>query len=240
MTASLTLTALEGLPEITIDHDLPALLAEAVPAGDGILVVAQKIVSKYEGRLVDLKQVKPSERAQELARQVDKDPRQIEVILGETARVVRAVPGVVICETHHGLVCANAGVDLSNSPGDDIAILLPVDPDASAETLRAALGPGRGVVISDTFGRPWREGLVDTAIGVAGFSPLRDMNESGDRRGRELQVTIMALADQLAAAAGILMEKSAGIPAVWVEGVPIEGTGTLSDLIRNPSTDLFR
>lgn len=240
MTASLTLTALEGLPEITIDHDLPALLAEAVPAGDGILVVAQKIVSKYEGRLVDLKQVKPSERAQELARQVDKDPRQIEVILGETARVVRAVPGVVICETHHGLVCANAGVDLSNSPGDDIAILLPVDPDASAETLRAALGPGRGVVISDTFGRPWREGLVDTAIGVAGFSPLRDMNESGDRRGRELQVTIMALADQLAAAAGILMEKSAGIPAVWVEGVPIEGTGSLSDLIRNPSTDLFR
>lgn len=240
MTASLTLTALEGLPEITPDHDLPALLAEAVPAGDGILVVAQKIVSKYEGRLVDLKQVKASERAQELARQVDKDPRQIEVILGETARVVRAVPGVVICETHHGLVCANAGVDLSNSPGEDIAILLPVDPDASAETIRAALGPGRGVVISDTFGRPWREGLVDTAIGVAGFSPLRDMNEAGDRRGRELQVTIMALADQLAAAAGILMEKSAGIPAVWVQGVPIEGTGSLSDLIRNPSTDLFR
>ena len=191
-------------------------------------------------RLVDLRQVKAAARAEELARQVDKDPRQIEVILGETARVVRAVPGVVICETHHGLICANAGVDLSNTPGDDIAILLPVDPDASAERVREALGPGRGVVISDTFGRPWREGLVDTAIGIAGFSPLRDMNEAGDRRGRELQVTIMALADQLAAAAGILMEKNAGIPAVWVEGVAVDGSGSLADLLRDPETDLFR
>ena len=240
MSASLALHALPGLPEITAEHNLPSLLAAAVPPGNGILVVAQKVVSKWEGRLVDLRQVKASARAEELARQVDKDPRQIEVILGETARVVRAVPGIVICETHHGLICANAGVDLSNTPGDDIAILLPVDPDASAERIREALGPGRGVVISDTFGRPWREGLVDTAIGIAGFSPLRDMNEAGDRRGRELQVTIMALADQLAAAAGILMEKNAGIPAVWVEGVAVDGSGSLADLLRDPETDLFR
>ena len=240
MSASLALHALPGLPEITAEHNLPSLLAASVPPGNGILVVAQKVVSKWEGRLVDLRQVKASARAEELARQVDKDPRQIEVILGETARVVRAVPGVVICETHHGLICANAGVDLSNTPGNDIAILLPVDPDASAERIREALGPGRGVVISDTFGRPWREGLGDTAIGIAGFSPLRDMNEAGDRRGRELQVTIMALADQLAAAAGILMEKNAGIPAVWVEGVAVDGSGSLADLLRDPETDLFR
>ena len=240
MSASLALHALPGLPEITAEHNLPSLLAASVPPGNGILVVAQKVVSKWEGRLVDLRQVKASARAEELARQVDKDPRQIEVILGETARVVRAVPGVVICETHHGLICANAGVDLSNTPGDDIAILLPVAPDASAERVREALGPGRGVVISDTFGRPWRAGLVAPALGIAGFRPRRALHEAGARRGRELQVTIMALADQLAAAAGILMEKNAGIPAVWVEGVAVDGSGSLADLLRDPETDLFR
>ena len=242
MTRELRLLALPGLPEIDSDHDLPGLLAERVPSGPGVLVVAQKVVSKHEGRVVALSDVKPGARAQEIARQVDNDPRKIELVLRESRRIVRQVPGVLICETHHGLICANAGVDLSNSPDDagEVAILLPEDPDASAERIRAALGPGRAVVISDTFGRPWREGLLDLAIGVAGMSPLRDQRGEVDREGRELQVTVMALADQLTAAAGILMEKSAGIPAVWIEGVTPDGRGSLADLLRDPENDLFR
>ena len=237
---SIRLQAIEGVPEITPGTDLAALLSERVPAGPGVLVVAQKIVSKAEGRLVRLSEVKPSPRARELAAKVDKDPRQVELVLRESRRVLRSVPGVLICETHHGLTCANAGVDLSNAPDDEVAILLPENPDASAEHIRRALGPGRGVIISDTFGRPWREGLVDVAIGVAGLAPLRDFTGQTDRRGRELVVTVMAYADQLTAAAGILMEKEAGLPAVWIEGVPIEGDGSLADLLRDPERDLFR
>ncbi len=237
---SMRLQAIEGLPEISPGTDLATLLAERVPAGPGVLVVAQKIVSKAEGRLVRLGDVEPSPRARELGAKVDKDPRQVELVLRESRRILRAVPGVLICETHHGLTCANAGVDLSNAPDDDVAILLPEQPDASAEGIRRALGPGRGVIISDTFGRPWREGLVDVAIGVAGLAPLRDFTGQTDRRGRELVVTVMAYADQLSAAAGILMEKEAGLPAVWIEGVPVEGHGSLSDLLRDPERDLFR
>jgi coenzyme F420-0:L-glutamate ligase/coenzyme F420-1:gamma-L-glutamate ligase len=237
----LRLRAIEGLPEITAGADLGALLAPWVPAGEGILVVAQKIVSKAEGRVTHLSEITPSARARELAEQVDKDPRQVELVLRESKRVVRAVTGVLICETRHGLVCANAGVDMSNAPGDDeTAVLLPLDPDASAEGIRKALGPGRGVIVTDTFGRPWREGLVDVAIGVAGLHPLRDFTGETDREGRELQVTVMAVADQVAAAAGILMEKEAGIPAVWVEGVAPRGSGSLGDLLRDPERDLFR
>jgi coenzyme F420-0:L-glutamate ligase/coenzyme F420-1:gamma-L-glutamate ligase len=162
------------------------------------------------------------------------------VILSETVRVVRAVPGVLICETRHGLICANAGVDQSNAPDSDSVVLLPIDPDASAERIRREIGPGRGVIVSDTFGRPWREGLVDVAIGVAGLAPLEDHRGTRDRRGRLLEVTVMALADQLAAAAGILMQKETGCPAVWVEGVPPAGEGTLRDLLRDPARDLFR
>ncbi len=240
MTRELRLLALTGLPEIDSDHDLAGLLAERVPSGPGVLVVAQKVVSKHEGRVVALSDVKPGARAQEIARQVDNDPRKIELVLRESRRIVRQVPGVLICETHHGLVCANAGVDLSNAPGEELAVLLPVDPDASAERIRRRLGPGQAVIVTDTFGRPWREGLVDVAIGVAGLAPLRDFTGAKDREGRELQVTIMALADQIAAAAGILMEKDAGIPAVWVEGIVPEGSGSLSDLLRDPERDLFR
>ena len=235
-----TLLPIPDLPEITPEHDLPRLLAERVPAGPGVLLVAQKVVSKHEGRVVALSSVKVSARAAEVARAVDKDASQVELVLRESRRIVRQVPGVLICETHHGLVCANAGVDLSNAPGEDVAVLLPVDPDASAERIRAALGPGRGVVITDTFGRPWREGLVDVAIGLAGLAPLRDFTGEHDRRGQELQVTVMAVADQLAAAAGLLMEKDAGIPAVWVTGVEPRGTGSLADLLRDPERDLFR
>ncbi len=237
---SIHLHAIEGLPEIRPGDDLGSLLAARVPQGPGVLVVAQKIVSKAEGRLVRLADVEPSERALELAAKVDKDPRQVELVLREARRVVRAVPGVLICETHHGLICANSGVDMSNAPEEDMAVLLPEQPDASAERIRQALGPDRGVIISDTFGRPWREGLVDMAIGVAGLAPLRDFTGQTDRRGRELVVTVMAYADQLAAAAGILMEKEAGRPAVWIEGVTVEGEGGLPDLLRDPERDLFR
>ncbi len=238
--SSIRLEALEGLPEIRPGDDLPARLAALVPPGEGVLVVAQKVVSKAEGRLVRLADVEPSARAIELARACRKDPRHVEIVLRESRRVVRAVPDVLICETRHGLVCANAGVDFSNAPEDEMAVLLPLDPDGSAERIRCALGPGRGVIVSDTFGRPWREGLVDVAIGVAGMAPLRDLRGQGDRRGRELQVTVMAVADQIAAAAGLLMGKSLGLPAVWVTGVRPEGSGTLADLIRDPSRDLFR
>ena len=234
---SIHLRAIEGLPEISPGDDLGSLLATRVPRGPGVLVVAQKVVSKAEGRLVRLAEVEPSERALELAAKVDKDPRQVELVLRESRRVVRAVPGVLICETHHGLICANAGVDLSNAPEEEMAVLLPERPDASAERIRQALGPDRGVIISDTFGRPWREGLVDMAIGVAGLAPLRDFTGQTDRRGRELVMTVMAYADQLAAAAGILMEKEAGRPAVWIEGVAVEGEGGLPDLLRDPERD---
>ncbi len=237
---SLHLSALEGLPEIEPGYDLAGRLAELVPKGPGILVVAQKVVSKAEGRIVRLADVEPSARALEVAKAVDKDPRQVELVLRESRRIVRQAPGVLITETHHGLVCANSGVDLSNAPGDGTAVLLPLEPDASAERIRARLGPGRGVIVSDTFGRPWREGLIDVAIGIAGFAPLRDHVGETDREGRELQVTVMALADQLAATAGILMEKSSGRPAVWIEGVVPSGSGALADLLRDPERDLFR
>jgi coenzyme F420-0:L-glutamate ligase / coenzyme F420-1:gamma-L-glutamate ligase len=238
--SELRFRSLGALPEIRPGDDLPTLLAQLVPPGDGILVVAQKIVSKAEGRIVALDDVTPGPAALKLAAEVDKDPRQVELVLRETRRIVRQATGILICETRHGLVCANAGVDLSNAPGPDVAILLPLDPDASARAIQQKLGRGRGVVISDTFGRPWREGLVDVAIGVAGFHPLRDYVGSADRAGRVLRVTVMALADQLAAAAGILMEKDSGRPCVWIEGVHPEGSGRLADLLRDPSRDLFR
>jgi coenzyme F420-0:L-glutamate ligase / coenzyme F420-1:gamma-L-glutamate ligase len=232
--------ALAGLPEIQPGDDLAGLLAARVPAEPGVLVVAQKVVSKAEGRLVPLAAVEPSARAREIARAIDKDPRHVEIVLRESRRIVRQAPGVLICETHHGLVCANAGVDLSNSPGEDVAVLLPVDPDASARAIQARLRPAQAVILSDTFGRPWREGLVDVAIGLAGLHPLRDYKGTQDLRGRELRVTVMALADQLAAAAGMLMEKSAGRPAVWVSGLQPEGDGSLRDLLRPAERDLFR
>ena len=238
--SELRLRALEGLPEIPPGDDLPARLAKLVPPGPGVLVVAQKIVSKAEGRLVSLADVVPSQRAIALAQELGKEPRHTELVLRESKRVIRTAPGVIITETPHGLICANSGVDLSNAPGDEVAVLLPVDPDGSAERIRTALGPGRAVIISDTFGRPWREGLVDVAIGVAGIAALKSYIGETDRAGRELQVTVMARADQIAAAAGMLMEKEAGTPAVWVEGLAIEGKGALRDLLRDPSRDLFR
>ena len=249
MPSPLRLLPIPGLPEIEPGADLAALIRDAARSADielagRILVVCQKIVSKAEGRLVALADVHPSDEALEIAKAHDRDPRQVEVVLQESRRIVRRGNGVLITETHHGFVCANAGVDLSNAPGPDIAVLLPKDPDASARRLFEALSGPAGptpIVISDTFGRPWREGLVDVALGSAGLAPIRDDRGSRDRAGRELVVTQPATADQLAAAAGLLMWKSAGVPVVVVEGFPIVGDGTVRDaLLRDPSTDLFR
>lgn len=255
---SIRLTPLCDIPEIRPGDDLALLLDAAAKRADkslcdGILVVCQKIISKSENRLRSLRSVTPSPRAKAIAADTNKDPRLIELILGETARIVRQAQNVLICETNHGFVCANAGVDCSNVPGEEMALLLPEDPDASARKLRAALlalqnarGDARtpsqklGVLISDTFGRPWREGLTDVAIGCAGFAPIEDARGSVDREGRELQVTQLAVADQLAAAAGLLMQKAAGIPAVWIEGVPVRGDGNARALRRAKEFDLFR
>jgi coenzyme F420-0:L-glutamate ligase/coenzyme F420-1:gamma-L-glutamate ligase len=245
----LRLTPLRGVPLVAPGDDLAVLLAQAaaragLALAGGVLVVCQKVVSKAEGRLVPLASVTPSAEATEIAREHAKDPRHIEVILRETRRVVRRGRGVLICETRHGFVCANAGVDLSNAPGPEVAVLLPEDPDRSAAGLRAALAArGAGplaVIVSDTFGRPWREGLVDVAIGSSGIAPIHDMTGHPDLAGRVLQVTATATVDQLAAAAGLLMRKDAGIPAVWVEGVTPEGDGRVADLLRKPEGDLFR
>ena len=253
MTTPITLTPLAGIPVVAPGDDLAALHLEAarragIAFRDGALVLCQKIVSKAEGRLVDLAEVEPSAEARAIAKEFeafDKDPRQIEVVLGETKRIVRKGHGVLICETHHGFVCANAGVDLSNTPGDDVAVLLPLDPDASARKLRedllaAGAEAPLAVVVTDTFGRPWREGLVDVSIGSAGIAPIDDLRGGRDLRGRELAVTTQATTDALAAAAGLLMKKDSAIPSVWVEGVPIVGDGGLPDLLRDASIDLFR
>ena len=247
--AGLRLTALRDIPLVAPGDDLAALLASsAARAGlslaNGVLVVCQKVVSKAEGRLVALADVEPSAEARQIAQEHAKDARHIEVILRETRRIVRRAHGVLICETRHGFVCANAGVDLSNAPGEGYAVLLPEDPDASARQLRDALvaaGDGPlGVIISDTFGRPWREGLVDVALGCAGIAPLSDWRGRTDLVGRMLEVTNMAVVDQLAAAAGLLMGKDAGVPAVWIEGVRVEGDGPIAPLLRDPKLDLFR
>jgi len=244
-----SLVPLPGIPAVSPDDDLAALVAAAaaragVRLEDGVLVVCQKVVSKAEGRLVALADVTPSPEALQIAREDEKDPRHVQVVLDESVRVVRRGHRVLICETKHGFVCANAGVDLSNSTAEDVAVLLPLDPDASAARLRADLvaagARNLAVIVTDTFGRPWREGLVDVAIGSAGIEPIRDMRGTGDLVGRELLVTTTHTADQLAAAAGILMVKDAGVPAVWVTGVEVGGEGRIAETLRDPQNDLFR
>lgn len=248
--SELRFRVLPGIPWIEPGADLAALHLEAAERAalrlkDGVLVVCQKIISKAEGRLVNLADVEPGAEAREIAADHEKDPRHIQVVLDQTKRIVRRGHGVLICETQHGFVCANAGVDASNTPSDDVVILLPIDPDASARALRAALmerGAGPlAVVVSDTFGRPWREGLVDTALGSAGIAPIEDLRGQGDMRGRELVVTTPATVDALAAGAGLLMGKASGTPSVWVEGVPLAGDGSVAgEVLRDPSADLFR
>jgi coenzyme F420-0:L-glutamate ligase / coenzyme F420-1:gamma-L-glutamate ligase len=246
---TLELHPLEGIPGIHPGDDLAALLATALervhPEASDLLVVCQKAVSKAEGRVRDLRKVDASKIAERLGRELDKDPRVVEVILAESRRIVRMDQGHLIVETRHGFVCANAGVDESNSLDDSTLILLPEDPDASASRLRAALLESHGldlpVLITDTFGRPWREGLVEVAIGVAGFLPMLDFRGKRDLTGRELHHTVVAVADELAAAAGLLMEKDRGVPAVLVRGYAFQrGEGRAAELLRERSKDLFR
>jgi coenzyme F420-0:L-glutamate ligase/coenzyme F420-1:gamma-L-glutamate ligase len=232
---------LEGIPEIEEGDDLAELLAEAAGRTGGfeigdVLVVAQKAVSKAEGRVVALSEVEPSEEAR--AQAGAGDPRHVEVILRETARVVRSRPPLVIAETRHGFVCASAGVDASNAPGADTVVLLPVDPDASARALHERLGVP--VIVSDSFGRPFRHGTTDVAIGVAGLAPLRDLRGTRDRSGYELKTTQIAVADEIAGAAELVMGKADGIPAAIVRGLRLEGDGSASDLVMPPDRDLFR
>jgi coenzyme F420-0:L-glutamate ligase/coenzyme F420-1:gamma-L-glutamate ligase len=231
-----------GLPEVRAGDDLAALIRAAAERidSDTIVVIAQKIVSKAEGAVVDLRLIAPSELAGNWAARYGKDARLIELVLRESRRIVRMDRGVLIAETRHGFITANAGVDQSNVPGEHFATMLPVDPDASAGRIRAALGCG-AVIISDTFGRPWREGLVNVAIGVSGLEPLNDLRGAADWSGRRLQVTTLAVADELAAAAGLVMPKSAGVPVAVITGFEwIRGEGSARKLLRPPETDLFR
>ena len=243
------LVAIAGLPAVRPGDDLAQLIDAAavdqhIALADGVLVVCQKIVSKAEGRIVALAGIEPSDEARRIAAEDGKDPRHIELVLRESVRIVRRGHRTLITETRHGFVCANSGVDLSNAPEADTAVLLPLDPDASARALRDALEKrGHGplaVIVSDTFGRPWREGLGDVALGCAGIAPIDDLRGTSDWEGRPLEVTATATADQLAAAAGLLMRKDAGIPAVWITGVSLTGDGTVRSTLRDPATDLFR
>ncbi len=209
--------ALAGLPEVRPGDDLAALLAGFDLLPTDVLVVAHKVVSKAEGRVVDLASIEPGEWARDWAARWEKDPRAVQVVLDEAAEVVRADGGRLICRTRHGFVCANAGVDRSNAGGEDRAILLPLDPDASARALRAALGCA--VVISDSFGRPWRIGQMEIAIGCAGLEPLADYRGELDRDGREMVASHVAVADQAASAADLARSKAGGQPAVRLRGL---------------------
>ncbi|HET8978976.1 MAG TPA: coenzyme F420-0:L-glutamate ligase [Solirubrobacteraceae bacterium] len=249
---AISAVALAGLPEARAGDDPAALIAAAMPAGapgpGDVLVVAHKFISKAEGRIRRLSSVVPGERATALGAELGKDPRHVQVVLDETREIRRAARGVLICVTHHGFVCANAGVDASNAPDDDTVILLPSDPDASARALRrglhARLGVAPAVVITDSFGRAWRHGQCDVAIGCAGLAALDDWRGRSDARGRELRATLIAIADELAAAADLARAKDAMQPAVLVSGAARhvtddDGPG-IRPLVRGDAEDLFR
>jgi coenzyme F420-0:L-glutamate ligase/coenzyme F420-1:gamma-L-glutamate ligase len=239
----ISILPVEGLPEIREGDDLGALIADRAEVLDGdVLVVAQKAVSKAEGRVVRLADVHPSDQARDLAG--GEDPRRLEVILRESVRLVRTRPPLVIAETRHGFVCASAGVDSSNAPEAGAVVLLPEDPDASAARLRERLleltGAQVGVMVSDSFGRAWRQGTTDVAIGVAGIRPLVDLKGERDSAGYELHATVIAVADELAAAAELAMGKTSGIPAAVIRGYDASGNGSARDLVMPPERDLFR
>jgi coenzyme F420-0:L-glutamate ligase/coenzyme F420-1:gamma-L-glutamate ligase len=234
----------EGLPEIGAGDDLGALIAAAAELEDGdVVCVAHKVVSKAEGRVVRLDEIEPSARAHELAGE-DGDPRRLEVVLREATRILRSRPPLVIAETRHGFVCASAGVDASNAPDADTVVLLPEDPDASAARLRDELqertGCRLGVVVTDTFGRAWRVGIANVAIGSAGIEVLRDLRGRRDPVGYELHATVIALADEIAAAAELVMGKTERAPAAIVRGLDVLGEGRAQELVMPPELDLFR
>ena len=250
---SVSIFGINGIPEVQPGDRLGQTIVEAAAAqgtalesGD-IVVVTQKIVSKAEGRLVKLSTVEPSEFAVGFARIAGRDPRLIELVLQESKSIVRMDPdrGVIISETHHGFVCANAGIDQSNIPGDDVVCLLPVDSDESArrimEDIRRSSGVQTPVIISDTFGRAWRDGHVNFAVGVAGMDPMMDYRGLPDAQGREMHVTTIAVADELAAAAELVQFKAIGIPVSIVRGYPYdESEGNSQQLVRERSRDMFR
>ena len=244
----MSLAALPGLPEVRPGDDLAALLAAAARGLDGgvrpsdVLAVAHKVVSKAEGRTVRLADVSPGQRARALAAEHGKDPRHVEVVLGETAELMRADAGRLICRTRHGFVCANAGVDASNAGAPDTLVLLPLDPDASARALRRRLGCA--VVITDSFGRAWRHGQCEVAIGCAGLAPAEDWRGRNDAGGRELAVTVIAIADEAASAADLARGKDTREPAVRIRGLERhvcadDGSGAAA-LVRALADDLFQ
>jgi coenzyme F420-0:L-glutamate ligase/coenzyme F420-1:gamma-L-glutamate ligase len=240
----LTIFAVRGLPELREGDDLAPLIVERAMLQDSdVLVVAQKAISKIEGRIVRLDVVEPSPRAQELADDGEGDVRRIEVILREAKRIVRTRGALVIAETPHGFVCASAGVDASNAPEPGTLVLLPVDPDASAARLRDRLreltGHEVGVVVSDSFGRPWRQGTTDVAIGAAGIEVLRDLKGERDPTGYELKSTVIATADEVAGAAELVMGKLNRTPVAIVRGVEATGEGRARHLVMPPDRNLF-
>ena len=239
----LRILPLLGWPEVREGDDLAALVAGSAELEDrDVVVLAQKVVSKSEGRVVRLEDLEPSKRANELAE--GEDPRRIEAILRESARIVRTRPPLVIAETRHGFICASAGVDSSNAPEAGMLVLLPVDPDASAARVRERLleltGRSVGVVVTDSFGRPWRAGTTDVALGVAGIRPLLDLAGRRDRAGYELRHTQIAVADEIAGAAELVMGKVDGVPGAVLRGLDIGGEGTAQELVISPERDLFR
>lgn len=254
MVDELRILPVRGLPEVRPGDDLPALIVAAIAGGaivleDGdVVVIAQKVVSKAEGRLVALEAIEPSALATAFAAQFEKDPRHVEIVLRESRRISRMERGVLIVETKHGFICANAGVDASNVEGDTVVCLLPVDPDASAAAIRQSLQQATGrrlaVIISDTFGRPWREGQTNIAIGVAGIPPMRSYVGQTDQYGYELRVTALCDADELAGAAELVMGKTDQVPVAVVRGLPWqEAAAEVSgarQIVRPSERDLYR
>ena len=250
---SVTIFGITGIPEVLPGDRLGPLIASAAseqgsPLVQGdILVVTQKIISKAEGRLVDLSTVSPSDFATRFAQRAQRDPRLVELVLKESKSIVRMDPdrGVIISETHHGFICANAGIDQSNVPGDDVVCLLPEDSDASArrisDEIHESVGLSLPVIVSDTFGRAWREGHVNFAIGVAGMDPMTDYRGALDAQGREMHVTTIAVADELAAAAELVQFKAIGVPVSVVRGYPYATADHgYAPLLRERGRDMFR
>lgn len=246
----LEVIGLEGLGEVKQGDSIGRLIFQTcsqndISLADGdILVVAHKIVSKAEGRILRLDEIQPSTRALELSRELDKDPYLVEIILRESRRIIRMGGGTIIVETHHGFICANAGVDLSNT-GLGLVALLPLDPDHSAREIREELhqlsGVTPAVIISDSFGRPWRLGTVDVAIGVSGLKPLKDYRGESDRYGYELKASVTAVADEIAAAAELVMGKRGESPVAIICGYGVKGeAGSAKELLRPEAEDLFR
>jgi coenzyme F420-0:L-glutamate ligase/coenzyme F420-1:gamma-L-glutamate ligase len=234
----------EGLPELREGDDLPGLIVDRVALEDGdVVVVAQKAISKVEGRVVKLDEVEPSPRALEIAG-TEGDPRRIEWILREAKRVVRVRAPLVICETRHGFICASAGVDQSNTPEPGTLVLLPLDPDGSAAVLRAELhkrtGRDVGVIVSDSFGRPWRQGTTDVAIGAAGVEVMRDLSGEHDPIGYELKATVITIADEIAGAAQLVSGKLDRAPVTIVRGLDVRGDAKATEIPVPPERDLFR